>query len=246
MNLKLLVCLLPSLLASCAYQNAFETFYTPNKNLPIFNQATEQVLNPEIVFCDRHSFDSNYYELLSRGFVKLGSSEFTYTYGYSDCSGSFAQEYAKRIGASIILLTDFFDSQETSVVPLSSPIFLPNGKVIDNTTYVPQTLQRNYCLAYFFKKFPLDKFDLGIYFKPIAQEKKAEIGSNYGLELFAIVENSVAEKKGFLPGDILLEANGIPLRQNQDLLSILKDKQIKKIKFKIRTNGKIVFRTIDR
>lgn len=246
MNLKIIVCFLPCLLTSCAYQNAFETFYTPNNNIPINNQNTEQSLNPEVVFCDRNSFESSYYELLSRGFVKLGSSEFSYTYGYPDCSGNFAQEFGKNIGASLVLLTDFFDSQETSVVPLSSPIFLTNGKVIDTTTYVPRTIQKNYCLAYFFRKIPPNQYGLGIYFKPITQDKKAEVRSNYGLEIFAVVENLLAEKKGFLPGDVLLEANGIPLRNNQDLLSILKDSKVNKIKFKIRSNDKIIFRTIEK
>jgi len=245
MKTKLLICLLPFFLTGCAYQNAFENFYTPNNNETISNQISDLNLIPKIIFCDRNSFDSNYYGILSQGFVKLGASDFTYTYGYPDCSASFAQEFGKKIGASLILLTDFYNSEETSIVPLSSPIFLPNGKTIDSTTYVPRTIQRNNCLAYYFKKRLPNEFGLGIYFQPIKQEKKAEIRSNYGLEIMAVVEDSLAEKKGFLPGEILLEANGTPLRNNQDLLSI-DINQVKKIKFKILSNGKIIFRTITR
>lgn len=61
---------------------------------------------------------------------------------------------------------------------------------------------------------------LGITVRPAYEAELTEAGADYGLMVNLVDEKSDAWTQGIRAGDIVLEANGIPLHQNQDLLDI--------------------------
>ncbi|GIX00884.1 MAG: hypothetical protein KatS3mg111_4216 [Pirellulaceae bacterium] len=63
---------------------------------------------------------------------------------------------------------------------------------------------------------------LGVYIKSLHPELATFLGGSDGVFVVAVSPGSPADKAGLRPGDVLLEADGVPLKQPQDLVAVLR------------------------
>ncbi len=73
------------------------------------------------------------------------------------------------------------------------------------TTAIPLSSRRNDHAAFYLVK---QKFVLGAYFVPLSDEERARLGTNKGVKIGLVVDNSPAFESDLVPGDILLAMNG--------------------------------------
>jgi len=88
------------------------------------------------------------------------------------------------------------------------------------TTMIPISVdRRDYEAAYLVKQ----KFVLGAYFAPLSDEDRARLGTNKGVRISLIVDNSPAFDSDLLVGDILLAINGTAISGGEALLDRLNE-----------------------
>ena len=186
-------------------------------------------------------FEKDTMTLFSKNYRRIGVSSF---------NGSFedeskVKEQAKRVGASVVLI----DSKYTNTQTTTSPLFLPNtsttyisgfGGGATATTYgtmaVPITShQRRFDqVAVFFAK-STEKLRLGVGLNDLTNEQRIDLERNTGAVITAIVDDSPAFNSNLLPEDVIIEVDGVGVKNAKHLQDIMKsmDISISSANFKI-------------
>jgi membrane-associated protease RseP (regulator of RpoE activity) len=140
--------------------------------------------------------------------------------GYSAFNGKEAgkraiTKQARAVGATdVVYIEKYTDTQ--------------NAGAIGNTSFsrwgafsfvTPMSVRRYDQLAIYFRKAP--RHGLGVYPHPLSDDQKAQIGSNKGLVIAAVVNGSPAFMADILPGDILLDVGGKPVWDSDSMLAAI-------------------------
>ncbi|MCW9034010.1 MAG: PDZ domain-containing protein [Rhodospirillales bacterium] len=231
MRLVIVVSLM-GFLAGCVLGNPYQQFYTPNSGL---SEDTRSQLIPSkgnpIVFRGT-TREKDVDRMTSDGYVKIGTSGFI---GVEESEES-AIAHAKKIGADRVVLYKNFSHTENDMILITEPNnqtsyhsgSLSSGSSYQGTTttygtqtsYIPYTTRKYDHGATFWSK--IRRGGLGITIADLTPQQKAEIGSNKGVSVLAVIKGSAAYEADIVPGDIL---RFIDKEQVEDTRSV--GKQIK-------------------
>lgn len=191
--------------------------------------------------------------LVSKGYIALGISGF---------NGPMASEtevvaQARRVGATMVLINANYTGTVTSTVPL----FLPDSSTTTNAgsisgrggsaTYsgtsttsgtkvvnLTRETQRYDQAALYFAKFTR-KHKYGLLLADLTPELRVREERNTGVLIKIVFEDTPAFMANILPGDILIEVDGIPVRNVMHAMERLSSTPTdSKTTFKIIRNGR--------
>lgn len=152
--------------------------------------------------------------LQKKGYVYIGQSSFNGL----DANASDLRDFAKKLGAFKVLMASQYSHTESGIIPVTTPettTSYHSGTIDDSeyhgvstrygmtTTYMPFINTKNdYCAVFFGKRKP---GRLGIEFAIPTEEQKQDLGSNQGIAITLVVEDTAAYRSDLMVGDIILE-----------------------------------------
>ncbi|MFZ5723857.1 MAG: PDZ domain-containing protein [Pseudomonadota bacterium] len=163
--------------------------------------------------------------LMVKGYLPVGESSFNAA--SNQASQSQLIFHANKIGAQLVLVKSAFSHTVSGALPLTVPntatsyssgtatAYGPGGSVTaygsgttttygSQTTMVPYTIQRyDFDAMYFVKAKPR----VGFIAVAIDNETRRKLGTNSGVRVDIVIENSGAFENDVLPGDIVLKFN---------------------------------------
>ena len=153
-------------------------------------------------------------QLLTRGFQLIGESNWE---GPSKNVTEEAKNFAKSIGAEAIAYYSEFLESKPSSFTLSSgqTIYRENKRYSHNAGYL---VKKN-----------INKMMHGIYFNLLSSGEKELYQTSYGFRVNTVVNNYPAFNAGFIPGDIILEVDGIKMIELEDYPPVNKEVSIFKV-----------------
>lgn len=234
-----IVVLLIASIAGCATgTSGHQRFYEAHENAKTHPhlQYLQPGETPTIRYSDDLHQDS--LALISKGFWSVGGSAFN---GPLDGDEQIAAQ-ARRVGATVVLVSSAYTDTETKTVPL----LLPNnsttygsGSVYGSgggsaayygssttrgTTVVPVTSQHRRFdqeAVYYVKTTKKPTF--GFLVGDLTPELRASIQRNTGVVIAVVMENSAAFDANILSGDILIKIDGANVRNMQHTLELMGD-----------------------
>jgi len=247
------------LLTGCA-SNPFSKFYydlTNGQDLTKFDHLTLLEKDKKPLLYRGKDKDDDRIKMLENNYIMVGYSSFNA--GNVDEKGVFTQ--AKRIRATAIVLY----SQYTNTVSGAMPLTLPDtqtsntnvsGSVYGSggyanysgyantttygtkTTYIPYNVQRyDYGATYWVQR---NRTTFGLVPIDLDANLRAEIQSNKGMLIEAVIKNSPAFRADIFRGDILKSIGSIDIYTAKDYEDALKKHQGKVTKVIIFRNGKLI------
>lgn len=259
MNIKLLILvLLLLLLAACA--NPFVQFYRPSVYYDSSRRADIPPERPEVIVGSNPQQD--YKNYMEAGYVLIGTSSFNGAsgkYGVDD-----VVDEGHKVGADLIIVYSHYTNTISGVMPWTMPqtetsmtnmngsIYGSQGMTTINgtattttygsqTTYIPYSFNRSNYLAIYLAKI---KPRLGTYFKNLDDQERQTIGSNSGVVVTIVVNQSPAFNANILPGDIILKLNGQPVGDSATFSSALERFGGEQVIFTIWRKGEFVQKTV--
>jgi len=234
--MRVLIALLLSIVvvgcATSGYQQYYKAFLAQD---PSDLEFLADSASPKIYLSDDLARDIRIMQ--SKGFVGVGSSSFNGQIG----SEKQIEDQARRVKATMVLVNSKYTGTLTQTVPL----FLPDvsttyshGSVYGtggygtysgtSTTYgstvVPMTTQQQrYDQTAVFLVKSKRKMKFGVFLHDLTPELQASLERNTGALVTAVREDSPAFLANILPGDILIEIDGITIRNAQQALQVMKE-----------------------
>jgi hypothetical protein len=178
-----------------------------------------------------------------RSFQMIGSSMFNSGRNESD-SGAIKQ--AQAIGADLVLILEpSYAGSKTSTVPIFTPsnttsyttgsatAYGPAGSVTaygnattttqkNTTTFVPVTVDRyDYGAVYFIKR----KLSLGTRTRDLNDIERQELGTNQGVVVFQVVDNTPAFFADILIGDVIAEIDGVAVPNSERYGAMIEERK---------------------
>jgi len=223
------------LLSGCAasgYTTFYEGYFDPAEYKSEVRTLGE---NEEPEVFTSNNLERDILVMRSRNYSVVGVSSFNGA--YEDLANAKAQ--AKRVGAAIVLVTSAYTNTQTN----SSTLFLPDNQTTyysgsaygsggyatgsgTATTYgtkaVPITsTQRRYdqTAVYFVPHKKKPRF--GFNAVPLTPAQRRDLDRNTGVLMEIIVEDSSFFYSNVLPGDVLIEFHGQPVRSVDELMGIV-------------------------
>ena len=185
-------------------------------------EMLEEPNEPVIIRLDRQAHDTtDPGGMKSNGFLPLGFSSFS----GPAMTDSEAERFAKKIGATHVLVSQDFRNSNSGAVPITT--YTPNttyhsGNVYSSygtasysgtsygttasTTYVPYTVNIYEVLASFWVKRNW-KPTVGVQVDAISNENSRKVGRNTGVIVQVVTRNSPAFFANVLVGDVIIEIN---------------------------------------
>lgn len=128
------------------------------------------------------------------------------------------------MGGFVKMEGEYYEDDDEDAPPIESPRSFNNQPVLNRIFVVIAGVIMNFLLALFL--FAFIAFSTGI-----------PTGSTH---IADVVAGSPAEMAGFLPGDIILEANGKKINDRNDLDTVIKTNPNKEIEFKVERDSQLV------
>ncbi len=177
--------------------------------------------------------------LMSKGYIAVGQSSFNAD--ASSVNQSQLLEQASKVGAHVVLVRSRYTHTESGVMPLTLPktttsyssgtatAYGPGGSVTaygsgttttygSQTTYIPYSSQRSDFNAVYLVRI---KGRLGFYAIALDDDTRRKLGSNAGVRVDVVVEDSPAFVNDVLPGDIVLKFNDATIRSPEHYQELL-------------------------
>ena len=153
-------------------------------------------------------------QLATSGYQIIGESNW---YGSASIVTEEAKNYAKSIGAeAIVYYSEFLDSKQSSFTSSQGQ------------TYYFENKRYSHNAGYLVKK-NINKMKHGLYFNTLSSDEKELYQTSYGFRISTVVNNYPAFNAGFIPGDIILEVDGIKMIELEDYPPVNKDVSIFKV-----------------
>lgn len=153
-------------------------------------------------------------QLLTSGYQVIGESNWL---GPAINVTEEAKSHAKSIGAeAIVYYSEFFDSNPSS--------FTTSRGI---TNFYENKRYSHYA-GYLVKK-NIYKLKHGLYFDKLSSDEKELYQTSYGFRVRTVINNYPAFNAGFIPGDIILEVDGIKMIELEDFPAVNKDVNIFKV-----------------
>lgn len=211
------------LLAGCA--NGYEKFY---QSVPPPTTGFAPVAGEPQLTSGTTDARETVIQMFQSGYGLVGLADFTGP--AQDRAGAIAQ--AKKVGASLILVSQKFQNTVSGTIPLTLPTSTTSytsgtanaygtggyasgtysGTTTTygtQTTNIPYSVDRYEQTALFFA--PLQRRGLGIFVAPLTDAQRQQIGTNQAVQIVAVRNGSPAFLADVLPGDYLASIDGKPV-----------------------------------
>ena len=254
---KLLVCL-ALVLSGCA--NPYAQFYKGQSDarlMPGYIPSSEPV---KIYGSDDIKRDMR--NLMSKNYLPIGESSFNAA--SSAASERQVLEHANKIGAQIVLVKSQYSHTLSGAMPLTLPntttsyssgtatAYGPGGTVTaygsgttttygTQTTMVPYTVQRSDFYAMYFAK---GRSKVGFIPVPLDDETRRMLGTNSGIRVDIVKENTEAYDNDIIPGDIVLKFNDTQIRSVEHYLELVKVYSGNTVNLTIYRDGNVIVKTV--
>lgn len=176
------------------FENPFIKFYNQN-----YDGILPKTAEVEIIEVESYE-DPIIYELLGQGYQQIGSSSFI----GRKYDLELATEHAKNVGATIVVYYAEFESENPTSITLSSGL-----------TYYSDNARYRHEATYLIKE---NIYDLkhGLYWEVLTINEKQLYQTNFGLKINQVIYNFPAFDAGVIPGDIVLQVDGIKMITLED------------------------------
>ena len=259
----LAITLMVLFLSACA-ANPFSQFYydqTGGIDLTTLNTVILPGLNEKPILYRGNTPEEDRIKMLENGYGIVGYSSFNA--GNVNENDVFVQ--AKKVHASVIVLY----SQYTNTVSGSLPLTLPDnqtsttsayGSVYGSggygtytgsattttygtkTTYIPYSVRRyDYSATYWIK---MKEPRIGTYVVDLDADKRAEIQSNKGMLIEAVIKNSPAYRSDIFRGDILRKIGDVDIYDGKSFQEALEKYAGQTVSVIIYRDGEIIEKQI--
>ncbi len=249
--------ILATTLTACA--SGYSQFYTPIPGeTPDSIAATRAGPPPAIPLVDYSPAvpDPNLYARL--GYVPIGYSSFNSGRSESE-KGAIAQ--AQQVGADLVVVVNpAYTGSISSVVPITTPTtttshttgsataYGAGGSVTaygnattttygSRTNHIPMTVTRyDYRAVYFVKR----TYVFGANWRDLTNDERAELQSNSGLLITAVVNDSPAFRNDVLAGDILVKIDGQPVYGQKAAFDAIRNKRGQEVTLTLYRSGRYI------
>ena len=218
-------------LGGCA-TNPYADFYSANSRM-VTRSADSGSSPPLIVpFSGQENLSEIGKMYLRKGYTPIGHSAFE----AAEISETDLLEQATKVGADVVLTDTTYLRTNSGTIPLTLPTTQTtyhSGSLYgglsgsysgtstsygSQTTYIPYQNNRYSYYAEYWAKAAPPKF--GIRYAPVSPEARLMIGSNKGVTVTIVVENSPAFLSDVLEGDVILALDKNVVRTPEDLKEI--------------------------
>jgi hypothetical protein len=254
-----------SLLLLQACSNPYADYY---KGLPDARALPNYVPSVEDVqLFSTNNFDPDVHVLVRQGFIDIGYSSFNAA--DSTVSEKQVKDQAKKIGAQIVLVGSRYTHTMSGAIPITVPnvstsystgtatAYGAGGTVNvfgsgttttygDETVMVPYSERHSDYVAVYFIKV---KLHLGLYFNKDSEQidiqTRKAIGTNAGIRISEIVEESPAFRANIFSGDIILSIDDDEVYSHQQYMKLLNKYAGQSVTLKIYRDGKVLRKTVE-
>jgi membrane-associated protease RseP (regulator of RpoE activity) len=256
--MKKIVLLAMVLLSGCA--NPYAKFYQgmPDARVrPGYVPSAEavKVYNSDDIQRDTRA-------LLVIGYVPVGESSFNAASNAASQNQLFS--HANKVGAQIVLVNSKFSHSVSGAMPLTVPntttsyssgtatAYGSGGSVTaygsgttttygSQTTMVPYTVQRYDFNAIYFAK---TKSMIGFFAVGLDDETRRRLGTNSGVRVDIVMENTGAFDSEIFPGDIVLKFNDTKVRSVEHYQELISSYAGDSVMFTINRDGVEILKTV--
>lgn len=255
-----LTCVLVVLaLAGCA--NPYSQFYrgTPDARvLPSFVASAQPL---RIYSTD--DFQRDRLVLMRKGYVQFGASSFQGADGH--VTEGQLRKQAETVGAQVVLFSSKYSHTVSGAVPLTLPntttsysqgqatAYGPNGTVNaygsgttttygSTTTMMPISVSRSDFGAGYFVK---TKQHIGLFTEDLADEARRKLGTNAGVHVLTVVEDTSAFRADILPGDFVMAIDDEPVYSASDYLAKVGKAAGKTVRLRINRDGVVSEKAVE-
>ncbi len=232
-----------SAIAAVSGCNPYSQFYydmTGGKNVLTETQFISPSGEPKLRQGADPNIDTKY--MLENGFTLIGTSCFN----GSNINQNGATEQARKIHADTVIVYFKYTNTLPDFLPATTPTYSPGtiygsggftnySETSYTATYIPFNAARYDYLATYWVR--LRNVRLGIYYASLTDEMRKKIGSNKGVYITLIVNNTPAFNSDLLAGDIIRRINGVEVIDDKQLSSWVEDNHPSEINFEIYRDG---------
>lgn len=195
-------------------------------------------------------------QMYEDGYIQLGYSSFNGPLEEPESAGT----WGRAIRAAVVIVYSKFSNTVTGLAPITTPTvntsytttnataYGSNGGYVNaygngttttygtQTNYIPYSVDRyNQGAQYFIKAKPLI---FGAWVQDLSQERRQELSSNKGVEIYVVVKGSPAFKADFFRGDIIKRIGKNEIMQVSDYHAAIAEFAGKEVEFEIIRNGR--------
>jgi hypothetical protein len=255
MRVRTFIVVTAMLLGGCA-GNPYKQFYQPAPSVAQQDLMQRRVAPPPMLPELYRSGDpkTDIATLAADGYVVIGVSSYNGPRGSDDD----ALQQGKAIGADRVLTYGKYARTVQTAVPLALPTTqtsITNGTATafgtggsataygsaltttygSQTTLIPMSVDRFDFLAVYLVKV---KYAFGAQYRNLNATESHQVGTVKGVVLTTVVHGSPAAAAGFLPGDIVLKADGQPVADQAQFNEWLKQRQGQRVTVSINRAGR--------
>ena len=258
--MRILALLTLTCLGGCA--NPFATFYTDTAGGIDVTTSDRVILSdePPKAYAG-NDIEADRQTMLQNGYTMVGYSHFN----AANATETQMLGQAKKVSAEIVV----YYSEYTNTVSGSVPLTLPttqtsttnmqgtaygsggwatmSGTAIttttgSQTTYIPYSTNRyDFSATYWVKLRPMA---LGVHFEDLTPETRKRIGSNKGVFITTVINDSPAFMADFFPGDIVKSLNGRDVVNQQDFTTRIGAVAGQKVEIQLLRDDGLITKTV--
>jgi len=247
------------LVVSCAV-NPYYNFYKDQTNGADLSTLPNVILtNEEPKIFEGANIDSDSQKMMENGFVSIGYSSFN----AGAVSSDKAIIHAKNIKAEVVIVY----SEYTNTVSGSIPLTLPNTETSTTKTSgnlwgvgsynetsttttnksktydIPYSVNRYNYFASFWVK--IKELTFGINFRSLENDERRLIGSNKGVKITVVINNSPAFMSDIFAGDILKQIGAIEIINTESVSQALQNYKGKTVNVTIWRDGEVLSKSVN-
>lgn len=237
---KIFLILFTLLIIGCSSTNPYADTYIRTSEPNIKSDSTPPLSNSDITVINSKDTREDMVDVYENGYEMIGYSSFNTV----DLSERYVREQALNVGATLVIYSKKFVSQDSELEPVFFNGFCYGGYYSVNCTGADwqYVLKSRYdYLATFWIKTKLS--GLGILIQDISQDKRKELGINYGVEIQAIRKDSEARNDLAL-GDVIIKIGENDIKNKEDYKKVTDENKGKKIKIEILRKNKTISKEI--
>ena len=237
---KIFLILFTLLIIGCSSTNPYADTFIRTSGPDIKSDGTPPLSNSDITVINSKDTREDMVDVYENGYEMIGYSSFNTV----DLSERYVREQALNVGATLVIYSKKFVSQDSELEPVFFNGFCYGGYYSVNCTGADwqYVLKSRYdYLATFWIKTKLS--GLGILIQDISQDKRKELGINYGVEIQAIRKDSEARNDLAL-GDVIIKIGENDIKNKEDYKKVTDENKGKKIKIEILRKNKTISKEI--
>ena len=237
---KIFLILFTLLILSCSSTNPYEDTYIRTSDSGMVSTDKVPLSDSDITIINSKDVKDDMVDVYENGYEMIGYSSFNTV----DLSERYVRTQALNVGATLVIYSKNFASQDSELEPVFFNGFCYRGYYSVDCTGADwqYVLKSRYdYLATFWIKTKLN--GLGILIRDISQEKRKELGINYGVEIQAIRKDSEARNELAL-GDVIVKIGENDIKNKEDYKKVTDENKGKKVKIEILRKNKTISKEI--